>query len=251
MNHGKKGFNRKPGGRRLSATWAMLISLAVFPLLRAAVVFAEAPIRVTFEADQPGLFPAGWGSRDANPGRIYVAQTEGEKRFLHADARDASVQIGYERKWPLKEWPLLRWQWRAVLFPDRSDERTKGGNDSVLGIYVVFGHWPFIRSIKYIWSDTRPVGDSFASPFSSRTRIVVVRSGRAQAGTWVTEERDVLSDYRRLFGDGDTVPHATGIALLTDSDNTHSRAVGDYAQIETPEIAGERGLARTLTVPGR
>ena len=67
---------------------------------------------------------------------------------------------------------------------------------------------------------------------SSRTRIVVVRSNRTLAGTWVTERRDVLSDYRRFFDDHAT-PVARGIAVLTDSDNTHSRAVGDYADIET------------------
>ncbi|MGA3174423.1 MAG: DUF3047 domain-containing protein, partial [Syntrophorhabdales bacterium] len=60
----------------------------------------------------------------------------------------------------------------------------------------------------------------------------VVRSGRAQAGMWITERRDVLADYRRLFGENKS-PVARGIAILTDSDNTHSRAVGDYGFIKT------------------
>jgi len=245
MSHRKKGFNRKRAGLAPSRTCPILFFLALFPLLWVGVVFAEAPkapIHVTFATDQLGLFPAGWASWDSNPGRVYMVQNEGEKKFLHADARDASVQIGLERKWPLKEWPVLRWQWRTVIFPDQSDERKKGGGDSVLGLYVVFGHWPFIKAIKYIWSDTRPVGESFDSPFSSRTKIVVVRSGRAQAGTWVTEERDVMADYRRLFGDRNEAPHARGIAILTDSDNTHSHAVGDYGEIETPQTARERGV---------
>jgi hypothetical protein len=41
----------------------------------------------------------------------------------------------------------------------------------------------------------------------------------------------VLSDYERFFGKGKKHPVAKGIAILTDSDNTHSRAVGDYADI--------------------
>jgi hypothetical protein len=76
-----------------------------------------------------------------------------------------------------------------------------------------------------------PVGTVFDSPFSSGTKMIVVRSGRALAGTWVTEERNVLSDYDRSFGKGDTPPVPKGIAILTDSDNTHSRAVGDYGDI--------------------
>ena len=74
-----------------------------------------------------------------------------------------------------------------------SDERDKSRNDSVLGLYVIFGHWPFIKTIKYIWSDTLPAGSLFSSPYSSTTRTVVIRSGRSQQGTWVTEKRDVLA----------------------------------------------------------
>ena len=61
--------------------------------------------------------------------------------------------------------------------------------------------------------------------------MVVVRSGRSLAGTWVAEERNMLSDYERLFGKEGKVPEAQGIAVLTDADDTHSRAVGDYADI--------------------
>jgi hypothetical protein len=48
---------------------------------------------------------------------------------------------------------------------------------------------------------------------------------------WVAEERNVFEDYRKLFDDSDTSPTARGIALLTDSDNTGTRAVGDYDNI--------------------
>ncbi len=205
----------------------------LFPLLWPGPASAGPPIHVSFKDDEVGKPPHGWVSRDKNPGQVYSVQAEGGRRYLHADARDASMQLGFEKQWPLGEYPLLQWQWRAVLFPAHSDERKNSGADSVLGVYVVFGRWPFIESIKYIWSDTLPVGETFSSPFSSRSKIIVVRSGPALAGTWVTERRDALSDYRRLFNDPAAAPVARGIAVLTDSDNTHSRAAGDYAAIET------------------
>ncbi len=189
-------------------------------------------VHVTFERDEVGKFPSGWQSRDENDGiKVYSVQAEGEKKFLHADARDQSVQISYEQKWPLADFPILRWRWRAVAFPAASNERVKGGADSVLGVYVVLSGLPFVTTIKYIWSDTLPEGTVFDSPYSSGTKIVVLRSGRALAGSWVAEERNVLSDYERLFEKKDKHPVARGIALLTDSDNTRSRAVGDYAEI--------------------
>jgi hypothetical protein len=51
------------------------------------------------------------------------------------------------------------------------------------------------------------------------------------AGSWVAEERNVLADYRSLFGEGEKNPSARGILLLTDSDNTMTRAAGDYDDI--------------------
>lgn len=50
-------------------------------------------------------------------------------------------------------------------------------------------------------------------------------------GKWITEERNVLVDYRSVLGDGGKDPVAKGIALLTDSDDTNTHAAGDYDDI--------------------
>jgi hypothetical protein len=165
--------------------------------------------------------------------KVNTVQMEGDKRFIRADAKGTRGQIGYETRWALREFPLLQWQWQAVLFPTGSDEREKSRNDSILGLYVIFGHWPFIKAIKYIWSDTLPVGSSFPSPYSSTTRIVVIRSGRSQQGTWVSEKRDVLADYLLIYGEGVRNPVASGIGILTDADETNSHSIGDYAGFQT------------------
>jgi hypothetical protein len=195
-------------------------------------VQAETPIHITFARNELGKFPPDWGSRDSSAPDVYSVRAEAGRRFLHAEAKGTSIQIAYEQKWPLKDFPMLRWQWRAVLFPSSSNEREKSGDDSVLGLYVVFGKWPFIKSLKYIWSDTLPVGATFNSPFSKSSKLIVLRSGRAQAGMWVQETRNVLADYQQFLGDSDKNPTAEGIAVLTDADNTNSQAIGDYADIE-------------------
>ena len=56
----------------------------------------------------------------------------------------------------------------------------------------------------------------------------------------MAEKRDVPTDYRRLFGDEAKSPAASGIGVLTDSDNTHSHAVGDYAGITLSVPRAER-----------
>jgi hypothetical protein len=233
----KQAFSKWRHSPRKATVWMLIL------FLLPQVVAAQAPIQITFSTDELGKFPSQWTTLNGNHnGEIYTVQSEEGKRFLHADAKGVGVQIGYEKKWALKDYPVLQWQWRAVLFPEGTNEHDKNANDSVLGVYVIFGMWPFsIKVIKYIWSDTLAVGYSFVSPAYKNARIVVLESGRTLKGQWITEKRNVLDDYRRLFGDGDSkaTPVARGIGLLTDSDNTHTHAIGDYADIQVMRLASE------------
>jgi hypothetical protein len=215
--------------------------LILLSALWVSASFAQSPINLSFGTDEIGKFPSGWLALEANNAvKVYTVQAEGEKKFLHADSKGSAIQIGYSKKWALKDFSVLQWQWRADLFPVGSNEQEKNRNDSVLGLYVVFGNWPFIRAIKYIWSDTLPMGASFNSTFAKGTKVIVVRSGRSLMGTWVKEKRDVFLDYQQLFGEGDKNPIATGLAILTDSDHTNSHAIGDYADILVLGTNGEK-----------
>lgn len=226
-------------GLKLLIVTKFVLILFVALTVSATQTLPSQPINITFNANEIGKFPSGWASMNGNDAaKVYSVRVEGERTFLHADARAIAVQIGLEHSWVLKDLPILQWQWRAILFPDNTNEHEKNRNDSVLAIYVAFGHLPFINTIKYIWSDTLPAGTTLTSPTASNTKIIVIRSGHTQANTWVTEKRDVLSDYKHLFGDKE--PVATGIVVLTDSDNTGTHAIGDYGYIQ---ILGPNGVA--------
>ena len=121
----------------------MLVALSlVLCVLWSCPALAQSAIHISFEGFEIGKPPPGWVSRNGNIGDVYTVQEEGGKKFLHADARGTAVQIGFEAKWPLKEHPVLEWQWRALILPDKGDEMKKATNDSVLGLYVVFGNSP-------------------------------------------------------------------------------------------------------------
>ena len=211
-----------------------VVLMLVTPALAPPAFAADPAILLTFESDEVGKPPQGWISKGGDPAKVYSVRAEEGKRYVRASSERSVVALGYEKAWPLKDFPILQWQWRAVVFPENTDERKKGGADSVLGIYTVFGHWPFMKTIKYIWSDTIPEGETFDSPHAFHTKIIVVRSGRDRAGEWITERRDVLADYARFFKEK-RPPVARGIAIMTDSDSTRTRAVGDYADIRTLE----------------
>ena len=107
-------------------------------------------------------------------------------------------------------------------------------------MYVVFPGFFFwqTRAINYVWAGRLPKEESFPNPYTRNAMMVVVESGADKAGTWVTEQRDILADYRRLFG-GE--PRKLGaIAIMTDTDNTGGSATAWYGDITSLEHAGTR-----------
>ena len=123
-------------------------------------------------------------------------------------------------------YPLLKWRWKIEGILNKGDARTKKGDDYAARVYVVFPHWikPLTRTINYIWANRLPVGEAVANPYFSRAMMLAVESGNGSAGQWVSEERNIVDDYRRLFGEDP--PEVGGIAIMTDTDNTggHTQA---------------------------
>src|SRR5262249_3975173 len=90
--------------------------------------------------------------------------------------------------------------------------------------------WPRVpemlrsRILAYAWGTSEPVG---AVERSRKTRTVtffILRSGAESLGQWLTERRDVVEDYRRVYGEAPDNPRA--IALSIDTNDTHAAAAG-------------------------
>ncbi len=173
-----------------------------------------------------GTYPEDWRPKEDKAREVYRVLEEGGVRFIRATAVGSGVQMGKEFEWDLKSHPVLTWRWRPQTFPVGADERDGRRNDSVLGVYAVFPHSPVtVKTVKYVWSRAAPVGTT-ASASRGLTRMLVLRAGEPAEPGWVEERVDVAQDYQRLFGEAPGSPR--GIAVLTDADDTRSRAVGDY-----------------------
>jgi hypothetical protein len=174
-----------------------------------------------------GQFPPDWKPRKESGRAVYAVHAEGEGKFLRATARDVGVQAAKEVQWDLATHPVLAWSWRPRQFPKDADERT-ARNDSVLAVYGIFPHSRFsVKAVKYLWSEKVPL-DTHLTSSGGLTQVRVVRSGAATADGWEEVRANVREDYRRYFKESE-VPKPVGIAVLTDADDTHSVAVGDYA----------------------
>lgn len=207
-----------------------------------------------FEEDKVGELPQSWYDRDGNDKLInyaedftkdylYRVQNNSNNKFLRyqgVTAKHINLPLVNEDKENiydinLYETPILSWKVRAHQLPKGGDEKSSDRNDSVASIYVVFdmGRVALVKkvpkSIRYSWSTTLPIGETGSKLFGNQ-QIIVVESGEAKKGEWVTFERNLVEDYRNRFGD-DPPKHPLAILILSDGNSTNSYVKADYDDI--------------------
>jgi hypothetical protein len=206
----------------------LVIALLAAALLAAPAGAQECITVENFSKGKVGEFPLDWKPRKDAGRQVYSVQEMDGLRFLHAIAKGLGIQAAKEYGWDPKAYPMLAWSWRPVEFPAGSDERQSKTNDSAVSVYAVFPHTTWsVKSLKYIWSAVVPVGTRLSSS-AGLTQVLVIRSGTDRKGSWKEERINIFEDYKKFFDETET-PKASGIAVLTDSDDTKSTAQGDYA----------------------
>ena len=74
------------------------------------------------------------------------------------------------------------------------------------------------------------MGTIVDSPFADNVKIVVVRSGRASEGEWVSESRNAYEDYLKAFGKPPK-RRVGAIAIMCDADSTRTTAASFFDNI--------------------
>ena len=197
-----------------------------------------------FENEPIGGLPGGWYNRDLkrkanHPEEAllyhYSIQEENGNQFLyfdHTDARHLNLPLKQRPDLNVYETPILSWKWRVEEIPEGADE-TGDDNDVAASIYVVFdmGRVALFKkvpkSIRYTWSSTLKKGSDH-SIFFGNQKIVVLESGNENVGSgWIQVKRNIVEDYRRLFGD-DPPKKPLAILILSDGDSTNKNAIAYY-----------------------
>ena len=142
----------------------------------------------------------------------------------------------------------LQWRWRVDQLIDKADIKTRAGDDSAIKLCVSFdfdksqlsfGERAKLRlgkistgedipaeTLCYVWDNKQPMGTFMHNAFTHRMRYIVLQSGAAHKGQWMTEQRNLTADYLQAFGDeSQTMPTIIGITVSADSDNTHGEGL--------------------------
>ncbi len=180
--------------------------------------------------------PDGWkgGQTWGFPKHDFTLVNHDGRRALHLRSTDESSTVSKDIKGQvkLKETPILEWSWKVATLPKGADSRSKHTDDQAAQLYVSWPRFPqAVRSriIGYIWDTTAPQGLVVQSEKTSTVTYVVVRSGPGELGKWLTERRNVVEDYRKIYGEEPDNPGAVSIAI--DSDDTHSTAEAFFGAI--------------------
>jgi hypothetical protein len=212
-------------------------------------------------AAAPGSVPSNCQARDLGFGQknlrwahqplsifkrdtVYKLVQEDGRTILRGSA-DRSASLYLTRFDPAVDVPAtVQWRWKTNALVPGADNSDKKREDAPLRVIVGFdgdlstlpssekgmllADLPY-ATLMYIWSDYVAVESVIPSAHTSRVKMLVVASGVRGLGQWQTVQRNLAADYRRAFG---AAPgRVLSVAVMTDTDNTGTKAVGEYADI--------------------
>lgn len=236
--------------------------------LLAVVCFALAHLAATLHAQSPptlhvgkfsaakagGPFPDSWEpltfEKIEKHTRYSLVEDHGVVAVKAVSRGSASGLVRAVDIDPMR-YPVIEWRWKVENILEKSDVTRKEGDDYPARLYITFkydsskvgfferakyeavrlarGEYPPMGAITYIWDSRSPVGTLVPNPYTDRVMMIVLQSGSEKVGRWVGESRNLVEDYRKAFG-GDP-PRISGVALMTDTDNTRESAVAWFGDI--------------------
>jgi Protein of unknown function (DUF3047) len=208
---------------RLVAT--LLLSFATVAGAQAPMVLVEDWTKpaVGTKGLPPDLKAQSWGSPKYD---FEIVTDENQRALRMKSANEASLASrDVKGKVNLKETPILEWSWKVVTLPKNGDSCKKATDDQAAQVYVVWPRFPeAVRSriIGYVWDSTEPVGKICKSEKTGTVTYIVLRSGPGELGKWITERRNVVEDFKKIYEDEPDGPAAVSIAI--DSNDTTSTA---------------------------
>ena len=189
------------------------------------------------------------------PGKVhtrYALSTLNAHSALEANAEASASMLRQTLRIEPDQLKALSFAWQVPkLLPD-ADMATRDQDDSPVRLVLAFegdrnqfsaknamlneltqvitGQPMPYATLMYVWCNKRPVDTVIQNPRTDRIRKIVVESGSGRLNQWLTYERNIRADFEKAFGEA---PGALiGIGLMTDTDNTRSKALAWYGPIE-------------------
>ncbi|MBK5283347.1 MAG: DUF3047 domain-containing protein [Nitrospiraceae bacterium] len=232
IDHVKTTFQRR--GLFISFIGTIIVSLCLHAVSLPAIAEDIPMLEVEEQPDQ--ATPRGWEltTHDDTAELVTVHEEVGPALKLHADESSFSIQKEIDVNLRLTPW--LVWQWKVTALPEQGDFTLTEQDDQAAQLILAFSKsfWEIRKSLSYIWGNTFPIGtinDTAAGALLPLLdmKAVVVRSGKNDMGTWISESRNVFEDYKQLYGK--EPESVVGIRIQINSQHTKAYAESLWGRI--------------------
>ena len=152
--------------------------------------------------------------------------------LIKAEAEGKGSGLGKEIKIDLLKTPFINITWKVEKDLSGIIENSKKGHDYAARVFVIkkTGSTALSnRAINYVFSSNNEVGKNWPSPYTKKSIDYVLSSTKNNLDTWVTVKANVKEDFKRLHGI--EVSDISGIAIMTDTDNSKLKAISYYQDI--------------------
>jgi len=176
--------------------------------------------------------PGDWKSQNwgtPHYENLKIVEDEGRRALSMKSANDSStINKEIKGKVRLKDTPMLEWQWKSSVLPKGGNSCKKATDDQAGQIFLVWPRFPeAVRSriIGYVWDTTQPAGTICKSEKTGTVTYVVVHSGPTDLNRWVTEKRNVVEDFKKIYGEAPDDPSVLSLSIDSNDTNTSSEAM--------------------------
>ena len=152
--------------------------------------------------------------------------------FIKAEAEGMGSGLGKEVLIDLSKTPIINITWKVEKDLSGILENSKKGHDYAARVFVIkkTGSTALSnRAINYVFSSNNDVGKNWPSPYTKKSIDYVLSSTKNDLNTWVTVKANVKEDFMELHGI--EVLDISGVAIMTDTDNSKLKAVSFYQNI--------------------
>jgi hypothetical protein len=197
---------------------------------------------VPFSDALPGQLPPAWRPyalrKDLTRTRYNVVR-DGERQVLNARAAASATGLRCAVHIDPAQQGLLQFSWRVRDVPPQADVSEAVQDDCPARLILAFdgdhtrlplrerllfdqvelftGQRLPYATLMYVWDGGRhPVESVHRNHRSSRIQYLTVETGAQRARRWLHYQRDVVADFKRVFGEAPGT--IIGVGVLTDAD---------------------------------
>jgi len=152
--------------------------------------------------------------------------------FIKADAEGKGSGLGKEVEIDLSKTPFINITWKIEKDLSGIIENSKKGHDYAARVFVIkkTGSTAFSnRAINYVFSSNNKIGENWPSPYTKKSIDYVLSTTIDNPNKWITVKANVKEDFMKLHGI--EVNDISGVAIMTDTDNSKLRAISYYQNI--------------------